>query len=195
MESIFRTKKEKGYLLEVLQEKEFDTSFVNSNLDDKGIPKGKIYALNSKLHFSPFKGYSIKELIEINFNYFTWLPHQIKNFQYHPEVIKYARTCLKKLEQIDKYSIGLTQTSLGKAINQVNAMISYENAINNSKNEYLILARKSKIDVKYYQTIVNTPLERLIRQSLLTNSNTIKNRRTRFETLCKLEIENKINSI
>lgn len=192
MDSIFRTKRTSDYTSKFIQLKDFDKSSVNAVSHDNGILRARKYSLSCKLHFSRYSGFSIKELIETDFNYFTWLPRVITNLQYDEDVFKYARKCLRELEQIDNYSISITQTKLGKAVNQVNAMISYEQALDANKSEYMLVARKSLIDIEYYKTIINTPLERLIRQSFKTESSAIKVRRKYFEDICNAKINNAV---
>ena len=189
MDSIFRKKRTFNFESEFQTNKNFDKLTVNAVTHDNGIPRARKYSLTSKLHFTQYSGFTIKKLIETNFNYFTWLPRHIENFEYEQEVLKYAKTCLDQLEKIDNYSIGLTQTKLGKAVNQVNAMISYEQALDADKNIYMLFARKSLIDIKYYKTIINTPIERLIRQSFKTDVSECKNRRKYFEELIKIEVQ------
>ena len=72
-------------------------------------------------------------------------------------------------------------------------MISYEQALDTDKNKYTLVARKSLVDVEYYKKIIDTPIERLIRQSFKTDVNASKNRRKYFEELNKIEIKKDSN--
>ncbi|WP_299107154.1 hypothetical protein [uncultured Winogradskyella sp.] len=193
MNSIFRNKKKNNSESEFQTNKNFDKLTVNAVTHDNGVPRARKYSLSCELHFTQYSGFTIKKLIETNFNYFTWLPRNIQNFEYEKTVLDYAKTCLEQLEKIDNYSIGLTQTKLGKAVNQVNAMISYEQALDTDKNKYTLVARKSLVDVEYYKKIIDTPIERLIRQSFKTDVNASKNRRKYFEELNKIEIKKDSN--
>lgn len=194
MDSIFRKKRTYDFESEFHTNKNFDKLTVNAVTHDNGVARAYKYSLSCKLHFTQYSGFTIKKLIETNFNYFTWLPRNIENFEYEKKVLDYAKNCIKELEKIDNYSIGLTSTKLGKAVNQVNAMISYEETLDFDKNKYTIVARKSFIDVEYYKTIIDTPIERLIRQSFKTDVNESKNRRKYFEELIKIEVTRNSNS-
>ena len=163
MKSIFREKREYNLDTNPIQNWNADiTNFINKT-HDNGTPRARTYSLDSKLHFTQYSGFTIKELIETNFNYFTWLPRNIENFTYTNEVMEYAKTCLGKLEEIENYPINRTQTELGKAIRQVKAMIDYEHTLDFGNDKYMLMARKMVVNVEYYKTIVNTRIERLIR--------------------------------
>ncbi|WP_179008499.1 hypothetical protein [Winogradskyella forsetii] len=142
-----------------------DKANVNIVTHDNGILRARKYSLESELHFTVFKGYTVKRFMETDFNYFTWLPRNIENFTYDKKVLEYAKTCIDFLEKIDKYPINRTNTDLGKAISQVNVMIRYEHCLDYKNDETMLKYWKSFIDVDYYRTILNTPLERLIRQA------------------------------
>lgn len=183
MESIFREKRE--HILDSKPKRNWDTYNPNFKIKthDNGIPRARTYSLDSKLHFTEYLGYTIKKLIETNFNYFTWLPRNIKNFTYDEDVLKYAKTCLETLENIENYPINRKPTNLGKAISQVRAMIKYEYTLDYEDDKHMLMARKMFIDVEYYKTIINTPLERLIRQSFENELNSAKYRRKYFDEI------------
>ena len=166
MNSVFREKiVRENPELETNSNWNTDKANVNIVTHDNGIPRARQYSLESELHFTVFKGYKVKEFMETDFNYFTWLPRNIENFTYDNKVLEYAKTCIDFLEKIDNYPINKTKTDLGKAISQVNAMIRYEHCLDYENDEIMLKVWKSYIDEKYYRTILNTPLERLIRQA------------------------------
>ncbi|WP_452230067.1 hypothetical protein [Lacinutrix sp. MEBiC02404] len=143
----------------------FDKTYIKIVTHDNDIPRARQYSLQCELHFTEYKGYTIRKFMETDFNYFTWLPRNIENFTYDKKVLEYAKTCIDLLEEIDNYAINRTQTNLGKAISQVNSMIRYEHCLDCENDEIMLKVWKSYIDVEYYRTILNTPLERLIRQA------------------------------
>lgn len=185
MESIFREKRE--YNLNSNPKRNWNTEKLNftNKTHDNGIARARTYSLNSELHFTEYSGFTIKKLIETNFNYFTWLPKNIENFNYTNDVLEYAKTCLETLEEIEKYPPNRTQTELGKAISQVKAMIDYEHTLDFENDKYMLMARKMFVNVDYYKTIINTRIERLIRQSFEIEQYSSEYRRKYFEEIIK----------
>jgi len=183
MNSIFRKKKIYTRDLESNSKSNSEKLNFRTVTHANGIPRARRYSLSCKLYFTKYSGSTIQELIETNFDYFTWLPRNIENFIYDEHVIEYAETCLKLLEKIETYPAGLIQTELGKAINQVDAMIEYEHSLDFENDEDLLLAYKAEINVKYYKTIINTPNERLIRQAREIEGNSPGYRRRYFEEI------------
>jgi len=165
MESIFREKRIYNNESELDLTPNFNGLNFRTVTHDLGIPRAREYSLSCKLYFTKYSGNTIKELIETNFNYFTWLPKNIENFTYDDEVMKYAKICLETLEKIDNYPINNTLTELGKAINQVDAMLEYEDHLDFEEDKYIIEYYKMKVNVEYYKKIINTSTERLIRQA------------------------------
>ncbi|QXP65765.1 hypothetical protein [Polaribacter sp. AHE13PA] len=166
MNSVFREKiTRENYEEESNSKPKYEKTNVNIVTHDNGIPRARTYSLQSELHFTEFKGYSIKHFMETDFNYFTWLPRNIENFRYDKKVLEYAKTCIDFLEKIESHPINKTHTDLGKAISQINYMLKYEHCLDYENDKIMLRVWKSYINVEYYKTILNTPLERLIRQS------------------------------
>ncbi len=166
MNSVFREKIiRKIYEQESNSNRKYDKTNIKIVTDDNGILRAREYSLLSELHFTEYKGYTIRKFMETDFNYFTWLPRNIENFTYDKKVLEYAKTCIDFLEKIDNYPINRTRTDLGKAISQVDAMIRYEHCLDYKDDKIMLKIRKDYINVEYYKTILNSPLERLIRQA------------------------------
>ena len=166
MNSIFREKIIwKNYEQESNSNIKYDKTHIRKVTEDNGILRARNYSLQSKIHFTEYKGYTIRKLIETDFNYFTWLPRNIENFSYDKQVLEYAETCITFIEKIENYPINKTRTDLGKAISQVDAMLLYENCLDYENDENMLKVWKDGINVEYYKTILNSPLERLIRQT------------------------------
>jgi hypothetical protein len=166
MNSVFREKKiRKNYEEESNSHQNYDKKNIKLVPHDNRITHAREYSLQSKLHFTEYKGYTIKKFMETNFNYFTWLPRNIENFTYDKKVLEYAKTCIDYLEKIDNYPINRTRTDLGKAISQVEAMMRYEHCLDYEDDKILLKVWKNYINVEYYKTILNSPLERFIRQA------------------------------
>jgi len=146
---------------------------------DEGVPRARKYSLNDQLYFSEFSGFKIKDLIETNFNFFTWLPRKIENFTYQDEVIKYAEQCLEFLEKIDRYSFSKRHDKLSLAISQVDNMLRYEHELDFG-NENRKLYYKSLINVPFYKKI-DKITEKLIRQALEIEQTSPEYRRKYFE--------------
>jgi len=185
MDSIFREKREYNLDSNPRQNWNPDKAYYIHKTHDNGIPRARTYSLDSIIHFTQYKGYTIKKLIETNFNYFTWLPRNIENFRYTDEVLKYAKKCLEDLEKIESYPINKTRTKLGIAINQVKAMIDYEHTLDFGNDKYMLMARKMFVNVNYYKTIINTRIERLIRQTFEIEQNSSEYRRKYFNEIIK----------
>jgi hypothetical protein len=185
MDSIFREKRINRSEHEFFSRPNYNKLSFRTVTHDNGVPRGREYSLSCKLYFTQFSGYTIKELIETNFNYFTWLPRNIENFTYDDKVLKYARSCLELLERIDNYPVNHTQTKLGMAIHQVDAMIDYELKLDCDKNKYIIEYYKMRVNVEYYKKIIDTPIERLIRQARGIFQISSEYRRKYFEEIIK----------
>jgi hypothetical protein len=183
MDSIFREKRIYNSDYELKSKPNFNKLNFRAVTQDQGIPIAREYTLSCELYFTQFAGYTIKELIETNFNYFTWLPRNIENFTYDAEVLKYAKSCLKFLEEIDNFPFRNKQTELGIAINQVDAMIEYEHHLDFEKDKNIIQYYKMRVNVEYYKRIINTPKERLIRQARDIYQNSSEYRRKYFQEI------------
>ena len=183
MNSVFREKIRKNYEQELNSKREYDKTNIKIVTHDFGIPRAREYSLLSELHFTEYKGYSIKKFMETDFNYFTWLPRNIENFTYDKKVLEYAKTCIDYLEKIDNYPITRTRTDLGKAINQVDAMIRYEHCLDYKDDKIMLMVLKRNINVEYYRSILNSPLERLIRQAGEIEQVSSKYRREYYEEI------------
>lgn len=181
MNSIFR---EKRIYQEELEAETKPSSNENFNIvtHDNGFPRARLYSLSCKLYFTEYKGLTIKELIETDFDFFTWLPRKIKNFYYDEKVLKYASESLELLEEIDKYPHN-NSPSLKTAIHQVKTMTDYEFCLDFEEDEFQLLELKSLINVPFYKTIINTPIEGLIRQALNIYQVSSDYRRKHFEEM------------
>lgn len=166
--SIFRTEKIL-YIEETPQKYEFDSSTdlitKNHRTHDNGIPRGRIYSLESIIQFSIFKGYNIKKIIEEDIDYFLWFGRKIENFAYDEKVLDYAQKCLNTLLNLDYPRIEKFP-KLNYAYDQVSIMLNYENELDFGNDPSLRDAYKSMVNVNFYKTIYNKPIERIIRQSL-----------------------------
>lgn len=152
---------------------------------DFGVPRARNYSLSCRIRFTEYSGYTIAKLIETNFNYFTWLPRNINDFTYDEKVMTYAKDCLDYLELIENFPDSKIYTKLGKTIPQVEAMVEYEQALDFGSDDFTLMSSKLQVDVKFYQTIINTREERLIRQSLNMFQNSSEYRRKYFEEINK----------
>lgn len=183
MDSIFREKRLYKEDLELNPKSNYKNPIFKIVSHDNGVPRERTYSLSSKIYFTTHSGSTIKELIEKDFDYFTWLPRNIRDFRYTKEVLSYAEKCLDLLEKIENYPNTL-QTELGKAINQVDAMIRYEYCLDFEDDPYLLEFYKSEININYYRNIINnTPTERLIRQARNIEGNSSSYRRKYFEEI------------
>lgn len=189
MDSIFRERRSHKDEMELNPRPNYKNPNFKKVTHDNGILRARTYSLSSKLHFSEYSGSTIKELIEKNLNYFNWLPRNIEGFRYEKRVLEYAEDCLEFLERIDSYPETI-RTELGKAINQVDAMIRYEDCLDFEDDLFLLEFYKSEINVNYYRKIVNTPTERLIRQAKEIEGNSSNYRREYFE-----EVKKKMNNL
>ena len=166
--SIFRTEKIQ-YLEETPQKYEFESSTdliaKHHRTHDYGIPRGRIYSLESIIKFSIFKGYNIKRIIEEDFDYFLWFGRKIENFTYDEKALDYAQECLNMLLNLDHLRIEKFP-KLNYSYDQVSIMLNYEYELDFGNDPFLKDAYKSMIDVNFYKTIYNKPIERIIRQSL-----------------------------
>ena len=187
MSSIYRNKRNHSEIKESKLNRDFQKISFKNVTHDNLVPRARNYSLNSVLHFTHYSGYTIKEFIETNFNYFTWLPRNIENFTYDKEVLEYAEKCLISLEKIENYPEYKIYSKLGKAINQVNLMLDYEYTLDYKNDESLLQAKKSMINENYYRQIINSPLERLIRLSLEIEQNSAGYRRKYFEEIYSTE--------
>jgi hypothetical protein len=165
--SIFRTKKN-IYIEESPQKYEFNSStdciIKNYRTHDNGIARGRKYSLDSIIQFSIFKGYSIKKIIEVDFDYFLWFGRKIKNFTYDERVLKYAEQCLNTIIDLDYPRIEKLP-KLRYSCDQVALMLKYEYELDFGDNPFLMNSYKLMINVKFYKKIYNKPIERIIRQS------------------------------
>ena len=171
MESIFR---EKAIIEKEFESKEPKNEFFRNKDSDNGILRARIYGLNSKLHFTEYSGYTIKNLIYTNFDYFLWLPRKIRNFYYDKETLEYAEKCLTTLEKIGKFGKVHKNSKVGKMINEVNKMLDYEFCLAHNEKESVLKEYKNKINIEFYKTVVNKPIEKLVRHARYSNSNEIK---------------------
>ncbi len=166
--SIFRTEKI-PYLEETPQKYEFDssTNFIikNHRTHDNGIPRGRVYYLDTIIQFSIFKGYSIKRIMEEDFDYFLWFGRKIENFTYDEKVLEYAAKCLNILINLD-YPRIQNFPKLKYSYDQVSIMLDYEHELDFGNNPFLKDAYKSMVNVNFYKTIYDKPIEKIIRQSL-----------------------------
>lgn len=166
--SIFRTEKI-PYVEETTQKYEFDSStdlvIKNHRTHDEGVPRGRVYSLDSIIQFSIFKGYSIKQIMEEDFDYFLWFGRKIENFTYDEKVLEYAKKCLNTLVNLDFPKIKKLP-KLKYTYDQVSIMLNYEHELDFGENPFLKDAYKSMVNVDFYKTIYNKPIERIIRQSL-----------------------------
>jgi len=184
MSSVFRDKIiRENYNLESVSKRKYNKTNIKIVTHDNGIPRAREYTLSSKLHFTEYKGYTIREFMETDFNYFTWLPRNIENFTYDKKVMDYAKTCIDFLEKIDNYPNNKPRTDLGKAINQVDAMIRYEHCLDYENDKIMLKVWKDYINVEYYKTILNTPLEKLIRQTREIEQTSFEYRRKYFNEI------------
>lgn len=183
MDSIFRKKRTYNVDLDLNYNLNPEKQNFKTVTHDFGYPRARKYSLTCQLHFTEYSGYTIKNLIETNFNYFTWLPRNIRNFTYDEDVLKYANTCLDWLEKIENYPTKKKFTDLGRAINQVRTMIDYEHCLDFENDEIKSNAYKMMINVEYYKTIINTPIEKLIRQTFEIHQNSSEYRRKYFEKI------------
>ncbi|WP_298248356.1 hypothetical protein [uncultured Christiangramia sp.] len=126
--SIFRTNKI-TYIEETPQKYDFDSStsliVKTYRTHDNGIPREREYSLNTVIQFSIFKGYTIKEIIEEDFDYFLWFARKIENFTYDNEVLDYAEKCLDILLKLDYPRIE-NFPKIEYSYNQVSTMLEYE---------------------------------------------------------------------
>lgn len=171
MASIFR---EKSIVEKEFESKEPKNKNFGHKDSDNGALRARTYGLDSKLLFTEYSGYTIKKLIQINFDYFVWLPRNIKNFYYDKETLEYAEKCLITLEIIGKFGKEHKNSGVGKMINQVNKMLDYEFCLAHDEEESVLKKYKNKIDIEFYKTVVNTPIERLVRHARYSNNNEIK---------------------
>lgn len=166
--SIFRTEKIL-YIEETPQKYEFDSStdliVKNYRTHDKGIPRGRVYSLESIIQFSIFKGYKIKRIMEEDFDYFLWFGRKIENFTYDEKVQDYAEKCLNTLINLDHPRIEKFP-KLKYSNDQVSIMLNYEYELDFGNDPFLRDAYKSLVNVNFYKTIYDKPIERIIRQSL-----------------------------
>lgn len=135
---------------------------------DNGIPRARTYNLDDIMYFSIFKGYTIKEVIETNFDYFLWFPRNITGFKYSQSVINYADDCLAFLQKIFNGEY-LKSKRLSYAMKQVILMQKYEHYLDYDYDKNLRDAYKGMVDVKFYETIYNTQIEKLLRQKISLN--------------------------
>ncbi|MBD3660802.1 MAG: hypothetical protein HUJ11_01165 [Arenibacter algicola] len=127
---------------------------------------------------------SIKELIETDFDYFLWLPRNINGFTYTKDVLGYAEKCLKFLEILQTYTDN-TSSKIGYALGQVRIMLRYESLLDSGQDESLMMAYKSMVDVDFYRTIHNKPLENFIRQYFRKMNYSREHRRKYFLEILK----------
>lgn len=162
----------------------------NYRSHDDGIPRAKEYSLNSMIHFSIFKGMTIKEIIEDDFDYFLWFPRKIQNLTYDTSVLSYAEKCLQLLDNI--YNPKPNDFSkLQYAVEQVSIMRKYEYELDFGKDPLIRVAYKSMVNVNFYKTIFNTPIEKLIRQYLTKFTYSPEYRRKYFEEIKQNSKHNK----
>jgi hypothetical protein len=166
--SIFRTQKI-PYQQESPENYEFRAStgriFKNYKTHDNGIPRGRRYSVNDIIQFSVFKGYTIKRIIEEDFDYFLWFARKIENFSYDEKVLEYAKNILNTLINLDHPKIE-TLPKLKYAHDQVSIMLQYEHELDYGEDPFLRDAYKSMVNIKFYKTIYGKPIEKIIRQSL-----------------------------
>lgn len=185
MDSIFREKKLQNDELGFRKKTFHKDVNVNIVTHDNGILRARTYSLSSKIEFTIYSGSTIKELIEKDFDYFTWLPRNIEDFRYTEEVLVYAEECLDLMEKIENYPETL-RTDLGKTIYQVDAMLSYEHCLDFEDDPNLLNYYKSEVNVAYYRMIINTPNERLIRQVRDLEGNSFFYKRKYFQEVRKI---------
>tara|TARA_R110002049_G_scaffold264597_2_gene440709 strand:+ start:531 stop:1151 length:621 start_codon:yes stop_codon:yes gene_type:complete len=166
--SIFRTEKNQ-YAEETPQKYEFNSSteliIRNHRTHDDGIPRGRVYSLDTVIQFSIFKGYNIKSIMEEDFDYFLWFGRKIENFTYDEKVLDYAEKCLNTFINLDYPRIEKLP-KLKYSYDQVSIMLNYEYELDFGNDPYLRDAYKSMVNVNFYKTIYGKPIEKIIRQSL-----------------------------
>lgn len=181
MNSIFREKRLHFDELEINPKPNYKNPNFKMVTHDNGFPRERTYSLSSKIYFTIYSGSTIKELIETDFDYFTWLPRNIKDFRYTEDVLVYAEKCLDLLEKIENFTNTL-QSELGIAINQVDAMIRYEYCLDFEDDPNLLAFYQSEININYYRKFIsNTSTERLIRQAKEIEGNSSTYRRKYFQ--------------
>ena len=184
-ESIFR-KEKIPYVNNVPPMDTFDGTtkllIKNHRSHDDGIPRAREYSLKSVINFSVYKGMTIKEIIEDDFDYFLWFARKIQNFTYDTNVLVYAEKCLLLLEKLSSPKSPISP-KLNYAYEQVRIMLKYEYELDFGINPLLKDAYKTMVDVSFYKTIFNTPLEKLIRQKLTKFTYSPEYRRMYFEEI------------
>ncbi|WP_445750054.1 hypothetical protein [Polaribacter sp.] len=166
--SIFRTEKI-VYKEETPKNHEFNSSteliIKNYRTHDDGIPRGRVYSLDTVIKFSIFKGYTIENIILENFDYFLWFGIKIENFIYDEKVTDYAQKYLNILINLEYPRIEKSP-KLKYMRDQISLMLEYEYELDFGSNPYLTEAYKSMINVNFYKTIYGKPIEKIIRYSL-----------------------------
>lgn len=166
----------------------------NFRSHDNGVPRAREYSLKSVIHFSIFQGMTIQEIIEEDFDYFLWFGRKIKNFTYDSKVIDYGEKCLKQIELFD--SDKLTNfPHLKYAYKQVSVMLDYEYYLDTNIDPLLKDAYQSMVDVNFYKTIFNRPIEKLIRQNLTKHNYSPEFRRKYFEEIKLYSVQNGFNAL
>lgn len=179
--SIFR--KKRIYIKEKITNNSKNNFAQNKVTHDNGILRAREYSLSSVLYFTEHSGISIKELIQIDFNYFTWLSRNIEGFTYTKEVLEYAHKCLLFLEKLE-LPPKLLEPKLNYALEQVSIMLDYEHTLDFDDNPNLLDVYKSMINVKFYKSIDQTTI-RFIRQSLNIDQLSTEYRRLHFKEINK----------
>jgi hypothetical protein len=165
MPNIFRTIKRKLNTNETYEDEFRSTTnslIQNHKTHDNNFPRARQYSLDSVLYFSILKGQNIKQVIENDFDYFLWFARKIKGFTYDHKVLDYAHECLKTLENLGDHNN--PDTFIRQAKEQVRMMLAYEYELDCDNNKNLRDGCKLMINVKFYRTIYNQPIEKLIRQ-------------------------------
>ncbi|PYE78494.1 hypothetical protein DFQ11_1293 [Winogradskyella epiphytica] len=164
--SIFRTEKI-PYTEESIQNYDFNSStnliFKNHKTHDNGIARGRKYSLDTVIKFSIFKGYTIKQIIETDFDYFLWFGRKVTNFTYDEKVLNYAEECLTKLINLSNSRIEKFP-KLKYLKNQVRLMLKYEHELDFGTNPHSKNGYKLMINVEEYEKIHNKLIEKLIKQ-------------------------------